>query len=61
MPGQFDVDSLPQGFPVRDVQLDPLGLGLHATAPSVGHCVLPLSAAGNISQQLAESFHQRIP
>ena len=49
MPGQVDVDSRPQGFPVGKVQLDPLGLGLHATAPSVGRRVLPLSAAGNIS------------
>ena len=61
MLGQVGSDSLPQGFPLGEVQFDSLGFDLHATVPSLGRCVLPLSAAGNISQELAESLHQRIP
>ena len=61
MLGQVGGDSIPHDFPVMEVQLDALGLGLHATAPSRGRCVLPLSAAGNIPQELTESLHQRIP
>ena len=41
MLGQVGLDLLPQDFLVKEVQLDALGLGLHATAPSRGRCVVP--------------------
>jgi hypothetical protein len=41
MLGQVGLDLLPQDFLVKEVHLDALGLGLHATAPSRGRCVVP--------------------
>ena len=41
MLGQVGLDLLPQDFLVKEVQLDALGLGLHATAPSRGRYVVP--------------------
>jgi len=61
MLGQVGSDSLPQGFPLGEVPIKHFGLRLHATVPSVGRCVLPLSTAGNMPQELAESLYQRIP
>jgi hypothetical protein len=49
MLGQVDFVSFPQGFPLGEVPIKQLMLRLHATAPSIGRYVLPLSATGSIS------------
>jgi hypothetical protein len=60
MLGRIGLDSQSQSFPHRELQIEQIGFGFHATAPSGGRCDPSLSVAGHIPQQLAEFFHERI-